>query len=336
MNYASKFALSFGICTIVLIIAVLVIVIIDYESSQNIDKYINNGLYPHDNKLKPKGYAVGNKLSAFFYYMYKSFRIQKAFIWPTYHDQYGEKKMLGNLPTVLHVKDEYLVDILKIRHPSMFSKAFWWPEAEWEHFHKLWTPMKPIVTEILHDTYEKMVKDENIEAVKKYDNNTVVLHLRCGDEPFKRSKNYELQKYRYYIECINSFENKDNIKNLVVVYGSRLKEESKQCVACNTYVQDLIDFIIEHTNIEQHEIVSSSADSDFFTMMFCQNLIIGHSSFSFFAALANKTGQIRALRVHKKSVNHGDNWKYMQAHVLKHIEVKDYYKTDKVITKLKS
>lgn len=281
--------------------------------------------------------GLGNRLSSYFYYVVRAFRLNKSFhIMPDMIEKTPANSIIQFLPKVLEVDRTIRRNLLELKPKTVFFN-FWQIKKFYRKQTEEMSIMSPLISKCVKHAFNEMNKQALIPNVKYFDENTVVIHLRCGDIPFIRDKLYNLSRYHFFIDAIEHCRKQVNvdITKLVIVHGARPRNKTENIVACEGYVKNMTQYIMEICGINEFERVSCSESEDFFTLCNASNLIIGgHSSFAMLAGVANEFGNVYANTSCYADFNHSSQihprWHWIESNILEHSRVENYYDVDKV------
>jgi len=164
-----------------------------------------------------------------------------------------------------------------------------------------------------------------------------LIHYRLGDVPFCRNRAHHMNKYSYYLWALEKIASQGIDTNTVVVISSNQhRSNNKMQEACGMYLDDFVSFLNEqgYSTIIQSE----SILHDFASFVFAPAVISGSSCYSFMAGMASD-GIFLSSKLGAESNRSyisfgGCEWMYENDPIF-HYEIKDYYKIDEVIKKLR-
>lgn len=194
-----------------------------------------------------------------------------------------------------------------------------------EKMHKI---MKITMQKLLDQAFIALNKVKNVK--------NPVIHFRCSDTPFHRSKTYGFQKYCFFEKALKNTEKKLNKKfeNVIVLYYMKHHYNEKNEKACEIYLQSLKEFL---ENLKYSVITQSMSQIDDLATMFYAPLVISTvSSFSFMAGFFGKGEFITAEHHNTNGCRDcNDDW-YYKGYNLIEDDIKDYYNTEDVLERLKT
>jgi hypothetical protein len=196
-----------------------------------------------------------------------------------------------------------------------------------------WKLMKPYAHKILENAFmESGLKEKAIENTRK----TICIHFRCSDIPFIRHKQYHLQKYSYFKKCLEDVSYMD-YKKIKLVSCNFHRSSDENVKACGKYIDSLVDYLTGLGYMV--EIQCTSNVEDFATLFYSPVTISTGGSYSFMSGYFGN-GVFMAEGHYIDDVEFPDSkctdceW-LKNGHCLRHMEVDDYYDTDKVISLLR-
>lgn len=187
----------------------------------------------------------------------------------------------------------------------------------WETNHPVWKSVQPHVSSRLWAVAGEPLEMEVAD---------LTVHLRCDDIPFMRGKGYNFMTSKVVREVLALIGTP--IATMHIVTGVRCEKATNgRGAKCKEFVAAFAHGV-KTTNPEiQITVVSQTVDKDFKTLMRAKRLIIGHSSFAFFAGLVCK-GDVYAVSdgYFQSSVQMHDRWHWLHRDglIVHHKDVKDY------------
>lgn len=292
---------------------------------------INN--YLLNNQHKNIDLNIGNYLVLYFYLMGKSFLKEEDFYYSLKNVDF-----IRDLPSYIPldynirnelIKNNFTIEELVKEENEIIMVAMW--TIINKRREKFWLIMKPLINQILNDTFEKNNLEKDVECP--------VIHFRCSDTPFVRNGYYFFQKYKFFKDSLDSIKREKgiNYKKVKLLSCNFHKSTDKNSKTCNVYANSLKDFL-ENNGYEVIIQCNSNID-DFATIFYAPAIISTCSSFSFIAGFFSNGLFISEghydCNINKKKC--GDCGKWLKnGYSISHNDIKDYYNTDEVIRLLKS
>ena len=294
----------------------------DYESMDNLQSQPSTSV------------NIGNFLAEYFYLMGLDFLDKKDFQTEKINDDIFIRK----IPSHVKFRDDIYTSMTnsglskQIVLDSFAKFDNGQPTSSWVIIDKIhetfWNCMRPII----HSTISNAFAEENINPIS----NIPVIHFRCSDVPFERNPNYGFQKYKFFIDALNTIHKKANKKygDVHISYcNTHLKNDNG---TCDIYVDSLKQYL--EKNGYRVNINCQSNIMDFATMFFSPAVISTSSSFSFMSGFFSNgifisEGHTFTLGKETDQRSCGEDCKswLFSGYTLKHSYVKDYYDTATVI-----
>lgn len=269
---------------------------------------------------------IGNALCVYFYRLGISILKKEHFHNDNYFgDLYSNHFFFKSLPQFIKYEyDDIYNDLTSknITHNNFSNQpdySVW--EIKSKSQYDFWVCMKPLIHQILDDTFKKCELVKNV--------NNPIIHFRCADTPFIRQEGYHLQYYSFFKDSIDKIKIKlkKQYDTIDIMSCSFHRTGKIQQESCSNYVKSLQDYLYEIGY--QSNIVCNSNIDDFATLFYAPAVISTHSSFSFMSGFFGK-GTFMITEFHKnKEFIQAENTLY--GYNLMHELVNDYHNTDNVI-----
>jgi len=275
---------------------------------------------------------IGNRLSAYFFNLGLAILQKKDFI----NDEkyvYDSHFFFQYIPGTIKYDFDDIHNCLiskGIKYED-FSKI--WDVSGWEietdERYYFWQCMKPLVHQILDDTFKKCNLDKKVEYP--------IIHFRCADTPFNKHSMYHFQYYPFFKDALEKIFIKLNKRydNLYIMSCNLHKSNDTMKESCNIYVNSLQEYLKD--NNFNSEIVCNSNIDDFATLFYAPAIISTSSSFSFMSGFFGNGIFISSELKNKKEEDcKSCNNVILYGYNLSHEKVNDYNDTETIIDKLKN
>lgn len=261
---------------------------------------------------------VGNYVSDYFHVYAKSICNKKDFEY-----QKTESPFLKELPIHIPFRQD-LLDAFKKKHITLellntsAGNTLW--ECIEDYKIELWTILRPTVQSILESAFEK--------SGLKRNSIPIIIHFRCADTPFIKHRNYYLQKYSFFKECLEKLNM--NEKEIVLMNCSTHLSKEEDQNACSSYTEKISDYL--HKLGYTVKVQCKTNLEDFADIFYAKAVISTGGSFSFMSGFFGKSTFI--------STEHNIGGKtctvplcsetFIKNHNILHDQVETYYDIDKV------
>jgi hypothetical protein len=278
---------------------------------------------------------IGNFLVGYFFSFGKSMFKQENFIYNL--DKEDEITFFNHIPRNIIYDNNIKNDLIKNNITDDFFIKYDDPAPSWiiisKNLENYWLTLRPYISNIMNDAFIK----SNI--VKKVD--CPVIHFRCADVPFMRHNVYHLQKYKFFKQALDTFNERLKLKTnkVIILYSNTHRSQDKEQTACNVYLNSFKKYL--NDNNYNVEISSNSSIEDLSILFYAPAVISTCSSFSFIGGFFNinyKTNNFISAGHYRENelnsiCNNCNDW-LIHGYDLENKDVKDYYDTDTVIKQL--
>ena len=280
------------------------------------------GIFEQMTPSPEKTTSLGNLVAMYFINMAKAFQEGKDYV----YEHKNENDVMKNMPKKMSVSEYPNVqqELSKIA-PIKSDIELW--VCTTDDIANMWRIIKPIAHEILDGVFKKMGKTP--------ESNIPIIHFRCSDIPFIRSKHYKLSKHSFYSDCINELVSSGgvNCEKIQIMYSNVHKSDNKNATSCDSYVEHIKPHIQKNNaNVVKEIVVTSSTEvQDFVNLFYAPAVISIGSSFSFISGYLGKGVFLSSGHIDGEE-NKCTVCKWLKrGYSVPHESIPDYYNTDETV-----